>query len=403
MSADDNIMYPEFMAFVSDDAAHDFLRRWVQKNGWPEATVQLGGVDEFSGMLEQSSPPKLVMIDLDGQDDQLAAAARLVNLCGGASQIVGIGNINDVQTYRRFIQAGLTDYLVKPLNDEALDQILTTTQKPKAAAPTDAKEAKLVFIIGTRGGVGASTCAVNLSWMLAEEQKLNTALIDLDLQYGTASLAFDVEPGRGVRDIMSSPSRVDSLMIASSMMVTTKKLSILGTEENLEEPAVVDPFALDAVIKEIRDSFDIIVIDMPRHILSTNRRLLSMAHSIILISDQSLFGIRDCLRLRLLVKGINDKANFLIVSSRHGKDRPPQVDLATFERGIQAKIDFTIPEDYKVINDAANSGKPVASSAAQSASAKAIRKIAEKIADIKPDADPKKTKEKSGGWGSKKK
>jgi pilus assembly protein CpaE len=403
-------MHSEFMAFVTDEESLALMRAWVQKQGWPLASAQVGGVDKFTSLLGQAQPPRVVLVDLDGRDDQLAAAAEVVAAVGNKTQVIGIGSINDVRIYRQFILNGLTDYIVKPLSEEALSEALTSAQKPKSANGADLgpREAKIVFVIGTRGGVGTSTFCTNLSWILSQEQKFNTALVDLDLQYGTAALALDIEPGRGARDIMSSPSRVDSLMIASSMVVATNRLSVLSAEEHLEEPTPIDPSALNAIIKEVRGNFDFVIIDMPRNLVTSQRRLLGMAHAIVLVCDQSLFGIRDCLRLKLLVKSATERAQMLIVTARHGKDRPPQVDQATFERGIQDKISFHIPEDFKVINEAANTGKPAAQAAPQSASIQIVRAIAEqisgstKVADGK-DAKPAKSAGLGGMFGSKKK
>ncbi|MBI1273608.1 MAG: AAA family ATPase [Alphaproteobacteria bacterium] len=384
MSDSENILHPEFMAFVTDEDSNATLRAWAKQQGWPEACVQSGGPDMLASLLaQQATPPKLVLVDFDGQEDQPAAAARLVNLCGPKAQVIGTGSVNDVRMYRAFIQTGLVDYMVKPLAPDTLSQVVQLAQKPRASASAAPKEARLVFVIGSRGGVGASTCAVNMAWILAKEQGFNTALVDLDLQFGTAALSLDIEPGRGARDIMSSPSRVDSLMIASSMIIAEDKLSVLSAEENLEDPVPVDPGALNAILKEVRENFDYVIVDLPRSLVSSQRRILGLAHAILLISDQSLFGIRDCLRLKMLSQSATAATAPLIVTARHGKDRPPQVDKATFEKGIQDKISFVIPEDSKVANDAANSGRALASITPQAPSAQAIRAIAEHITGMK--------------------
>ena len=67
------------------------------------------------------------------------------------------------------------------------------------------KDNKRVVVLGVRGGVGASTVAVNLAWLFSDQYNMNTALIDLDLEFGTIALSLDLEPTRGLREALENP------------------------------------------------------------------------------------------------------------------------------------------------------------------------------------------------------
>ena len=394
----DLIMHNEFMGFMADETSSSILRSWVERQGWPQATVQMGGVSMFSAMLEKSQPPRLVVIDLDGQGDVAELCARLVDLCGTTTRIIAVGSLNDVGLYRQIISTGVVDYLVKPLNNELLDHAFRLAQekgKNKNAegggTSADPRSSKLIFIIGARGGLGTSSFAANLAWLFANEAKVNTALIDLDLQYGNAALALDLEPSRGLRDIVSSPTRVDSLMIASAMIALGPRLSILSAEESVEDPVLMDAGAVQAIMEEMRENFDYVIVEMPRHALSYQRRLMAEASAVLIVTEQSLVGIRDTLRIKMALKSIDPTLPLLVVSARHGKDRAPHVDQPTFEKNSQGKIDFIIPEDWRAALEAANAGKPIASINAASPTAKAYRAIMEYLLGKKPDT-------KKSGW-----
>lgn len=392
MNAAPDIMHPEFMGFVTDEASSVAVRAWASRQGWPEATVQFGGPDLLADMLEQAAPPKLVLIDIDGHNDPFGVCSRLIDLCGPATRLIAVGSANDIGFYRRMLALGVVDYLVKPLALEHLVQAAVSGPS-KVAAPsaTDASHEKLVYVLGVRGGVGASTLAVNAAWLFAQERHVNTALIDLDLHFGTAALALDIEAGRGMRDILSSPSRVDSLMIASSMITAGEKLTVLSAEESVDEAVGVDSAALAAVIQDIRGNFDVVVIDLPRHHLPVHRKLLGDASAILLVTEQSLSGIRDTLRIKTSLKALNVTAPVLVIASRVGKDRPAQIDAATFEKGVQGKIDFVIPEDVKPVYQAANTGKAAVAVAPQAEYTKAVRKIIAGVAGGGKQGDNGKT------------
>lgn len=392
MSSDAPAMHGEFMGFATDDESLEVLRAWALRQGYTIATVQQGGPDLFAQMLETAAPPKLVVIDADGQSDAVATAQRLVSLCGNDCKIVLLGSANDVSLYRRIVAAGVVDYLVKPLTPELLGQAMTAAlRRTGADGKPLPRQAKIIVTIGVRGGVGASTVALNTAWLMAHELKHHVALLDLDLQFGTGALALDLEPGRGLRDIVGSPHRVDSLMIASSMATESEHFSVLAAEEAIDDFVVMDNAAIAALLKEIRGSFDVFVIDLPRHLFAAQKRLLASASDIVLVTDMTLTGIRDTLRFRNSIKTLECDARVTIVASRTSAAKAGQVDQAAFEKGAQAKIDFFISEDTKNVTLAANAGKAIAALAKTSPAVKALHALAVHLAGENKDKPENKS------------
>lgn len=393
----DPVMHGEFMAFVMDDESLLTLRIWTTKQGYPPATVQLAGPDLFAQMLGASAPPKLSVVDIDGLDNPAATIARLTSLCGPESRMLVIGSANDVSLYRQVLGAGALDYLVKPLTDTLLNQAMAAALRGGSLSKPSARECRIIVMIGARGGVGASTIAVNVGWLMAHELNLTGALLDLDLQFGTSSLALDLEPGHGLRDIVNSPHRVDSLMIASSMVAESEQFSVLGAEEAVDEFVPTDSSAITALLKEMRDNLDFIIVDLPRHQLPGQKRLLAAAHEIVLISELSLAGIRDTLRIRTALKNLDCTGNISVVVSRVGASRPGQLDQPAFEKGAQSKIDCIVPEDPKTIAGCANTGKALGAVAKTAPVTKTLLSLAKKISG-QTEEDAKPSKKGTGLW-----
>ena len=402
---EDAVMHGEFMAFVTDDDSIATVRDWAERQGYPSATVQQGGPDFFGQMLESSAPPKITLVDIDGQGDPVGVASRMVSLCGAENKIIIIGSANDVSLYRRLIGTGIVDYLVKPLVHENLAQAMAMALRNATAGKPEVKESKAVVVIGTRGGVGASTVAVNTGWLLAHDFKFNCVLLDLDMQFGTSALALDLEPGRGLRDIVSSPHRVDGLMIASSMTVESDQYSVLGAEEAVDEHIEVDSSAITALLKEVKPNFDFAIVDLPRHLIAAQKRLIASANTIVLVTELSLAGIRDTLRIRTAIMALGFTGKIIIAASRVDSSFG-QMTPAVFEKGAQIKINLLIPEDRKAMAQAGNTGKPLATIARSSALTKALKNLAEELSGNTAD-ERKKTKtaspSKFGGFFSSKK
>lgn len=395
-------MHSEFMAFVSDEPSAAAVREWAGRQGFAADSVQNGGADLFATLLEAEAPPKLVIVDVDNQTQPVQIAARLVSLCGPDSRLVAIGSANDVAIYRGMIAAGMADYLVKPLTLETLASTMTQVLHGGVNKAPETKEAKIVVMLGVRGGVGVSTLAVNIGWLIAHELKRKCALLDLDMQFGTSALALDLEPGRGLHDIVSSPQRVDSLMVSSALVSESDLFAVLSAEEAIDDVSHVDGSAIVALIKEMKPHYQAVVVELPRHLVSAQKRLLAAADEIVLVTESNLAGIRDTLRVRTMLKSLSATARVTILTTRIGPQRPAAVDDATFAKGAQAKIDFVIPDDHKNVTAASNAGKTLAQIAPSAPVTKVLRQLAEHLLG-KPTAAPAAAKKKSGWFGGGKK
>jgi pilus assembly protein CpaE len=395
-SGDNNdvvIAHSDFMAYVGDDATHDVVRMYAEQMGFPPAVVQPGDVTSLEKIVEQSQLlPKIILIDIDGVSDALPRLIRIIEALDGISKIIAIGSTNDVNLFRGLLAAGAADYVVKPLNEQTLTVAFQNAEKQiNLDNPQKSGEpGKVVVFIGVRGGVGASTISVNTAWLLAHRMNLNTGLFDLDLQFGTTALALDLVPGRGLREALETPGRLDSLLIASSMVPESDKFNLLATEEPVEDNVQADASAVAAVIADMRQNFSVTVVDLPRHRIATQKKLLAEAEYVVLVAEQTLAAIRDVVRVKAALKQIAPQARVLHVMSRISSartgERATQVDQPTFERAIQDKVSVIIPEDPGPVALAANRGQALGKVAPNAMITRGILNIAEIIAGRKATA-----------------
>ena len=125
-----------------------------------------------------------------------------------SSTVIAIGDQNDVALYRTLTSAGITDYLVKPILPEAIDMAMEAAAEGPVAEGESAPSGQVIAFVGAHGGVGTTTLAVNTAWAIANEQNKQTAIVDLDLKFGSVSLALDVDPSNNpVRSVDSANAR----------------------------------------------------------------------------------------------------------------------------------------------------------------------------------------------------
>ena len=376
----------EAAAFVTDQATAEVIGS-VLRGQSIAAVVRAGDVTSAAKQIGAMPAPRLLMVDLSNSAMPMRDVDSLAEVCEPGTTVIALGTQNDVALFRDLIAAGVADYLVKPLSEAALIQAVgKASERPAETQQGEKSLGRFIVVIGARGGVGASTVAANCGYVMAKEYKKRVAVVDLDLQFGTASLTLDVEPGRGLREALENPSRIDSLFIASASVNAGENLYVLGAEEPLDDLASFAPEALDLLLTELRRSFDCVVVDIPRTAAVHHRDALAGADAMVVVTDLSLAGMRDTLRLSSFAKRVASEGKVVVVANRVGADKKGAVPKADFEKGIEGKVDYLVPEDMKSMALANHTGKAVPAVASGAKVSQAFREMSRQFAGSVQDA-----------------
>lgn len=370
---------PVFLAAVSDEVTRETVRQAAAQFGWPAARVRDGGVAQAREILAEGASPSLLLVDVGDSPDPLAELDALAEVCEPHTKVLALGRTNDIGLYRALMRLGLSEYLVKPVSAEALVDALRRAQQSEAAQPEAARAARVIAFVGARGGVGTTALAVSAAWSLAREHERRTVLLDLDMQFGAAALSLDLDPERGLREILSNPERIDSLLISSAMTHAGDRLHILSAEEPLEDDIDVAPGGLQALLGAMDDGCDLIVVDVPRRADRLTRDVLARADLVVVVTDLTLPAMRDAQRLLAFLKGSRSKGEVLLVANRLGGaagELPP----AEFAKGAGASLAFTLPADAKIAEAAAEQAKPLVEIAGKSPLGTELRALAARLA-----------------------
>ena len=218
----------------------------------------------------------------------------------------------------------------------------------------------MAAVVGVRGGVGASTVATSLAWMLGDKAHRSTALLDLDIHFGTGALALDLEPGRGLTDAIENPSRIDGLFIERAMVRANERLSVLSAEAPINQPVMTDGTAFFQLQEEMRNAFESTVLDLPRHMLIQYPHMVHDAHVAVVVSELTLAATRDTIRILAWLKSNAPQTKVIVTANRVPSGGALEISRKDFEQSIERKIDIVFGEDGKVAAQAAKLGKPVA-------------------------------------------
>lgn len=374
-----------FSAFICDDAALDVLRPVVIEMGWAPEKCNKGGLRNAVQSLSISASPNILLVDLSESGDPLSDINALAEVCEPGTVVIAVGQVNDVRLYRDLLASGIHDYLLKPLSPGQVRDALVAAQAvfaaPKHHDPATAKKHVSVAVIGTRGGVGASTIATSLAWLYSGDEKQPTALLDLDIHFGTGALALDLEPGRGLTDAIENPGRIDGLFIERAMIRANDHLAILSAEAPINSPLMTDGAAFVQLQEEFRQAFEMTVIDLPRNMLINFPHLLNDVNVVLLVTEMTLAGARDAIRILSWLKGNAGHLQTIVVANKV-QPGSGEISKADFEASIERKIGFTIPFDAKAAANAAKLGQTFADANRSAKAGVVIRDIAKAVQGV---------------------
>ena len=384
-----------FAAYVCDDDTFDLLRPVVEEMGWPTDKCHKGGLRNAVQSLSVAASPNILLVDLSESGDPLSDINSLAEVCEPGTVVIAMGQVNDVRLYRDLIVSGLQDYLLKPFSPEQLRDVLSQAQAvlnaPKAEEAGSEKPHISTAVIGTRGGVGASTIATSLAWLMSHDRERLTALLDLDIHFGTGALALDVEPGRGLTDAIDNPSRIDGLFIERAMIKANEKLSLLSAEAPINAPMMTDGTAFFQLQEEFRAAFECTVIDLPRDMLINYPHLLGDVNATVIVTELTLASARDAIRLLSWLKSHAAQSKVIVVANKvHSGNL--EISRADFESSIERKIDIMVPADPKTAAHAAKLGQALVEAGKSSkATAKIIELATQVLGTVDSDDENSKS------------
>ncbi|GKS02822.1 fimbriae assembly protein [Sphingomonas aquatilis] len=353
-----------FAAYVCDEASAEALRPIAGDMGWSIDKVYKGGLRNAVQSLSVSASPQILFVDLAESGDPLNDINALAEVCEPGMVVIAAGQVNDVRLYRDLIASGIQDYLLKPLQPDALRESLghahAMLNAPKPIEASLDRPHSAIAVIGTRGGVGASTIATSLAWLVSDKEKRTTALLDLDVHFGTGALTLDLEPGRGLTDAIENPSRIDGLFIERAMVKASEKLAVLSAEAPINTPLMTDGTAFLQLQEEMRAAFEATVVDLPRSMLILYPHLIRDTQSMVVVTELTLAAARDTIRLLSWLKANAPQTQVTVVANRVHAAGQLEISRKDFEGSIERKIDFLIPFDQKLAAQAAKLGKPLA-------------------------------------------
>ena len=349
------------LAFVSDAATEKVLRKCLTQLSLVNGMILRGGIAKAIESLGVERSPNILIVDISDVDLPISELDTLAEVCEPGVTVIAIGNRNEIGLYRDLLQAGVTDYIVKPLTSQLIARALNQRIGTRDASAIQKKLGTMTALIGARGGVGTTTIAVNLAWHLANRHSRRVALIDLDLQNGDCALALNIKPTPGMREALVNPTRIDGTLLERVMTPVGHRLFVLSSEEPLRDNLEITTEGVDTLVGALREQFHYVIVDVPRIPATPYWRALDTADFRVIVGDQTLRSVRDIVRLRGVVGEGDSKQRNGFVVNRYGEGGRHAVTLREMHHVLELQPKAVIPFLPTVFATATNATRIAAS------------------------------------------
>ncbi|HSL97018.1 MAG TPA: AAA family ATPase [Candidatus Deferrimicrobiaceae bacterium] len=264
----------------------------------------------------------------------------------------------------------------------------------QAGAKTRPPMGRMIAFYGAKGGVGATTIAINTAIALHSELDRRVALVDAVLQFGDHRVFLDLGNDRkSISDIMSAPT-VDADLLQSILVKHDSGVDLLLAPTSPEEADLVHEDRLSEVLTHLRSMYDYVVIDVDKRLNDLSLSILDHADEVRIVMTADLSCLKN---VRLALEALRrigfDAKRLKLVLNRSNAFTGISVEAA--ESALKRTFETKITNEYRIAISAQNTGNPFAHAKPDAPLSRAIAELAKSIdavaaAEATPAALPAK-------------
>jgi pilus assembly protein CpaE len=327
--------------------------------------------------------PDVVLVDVRSNRQLLAAVGGIKRRYPSMGIAIVVPAL-DPDLMLEAMRAGVSECVVEPLTEAALEAAIGRVLVQRTAPI----EGRVFAIVGAKGGVGATTVAVNVAEAIARAAG-DALLIDLQGGAGDAAVFVGVEPRFTVREALENTHRLDEAFFRGLIVRTRTGVDLLAASPR---SGGLDPHRLRTLIEFGARYYRAVVLDVPRgdvEVLDS----LEAASSIVVVVNHELPTLRSAYRLVTTLRQRYGSDRIALLVNR--SDRTSEISLEDISRAVNTPVKHVLPSDYKPALVAINKGEPLARST-QGRLASAIHTLARTL--IGQDAPEAADSSRLFGW-----
>jgi MinD-like ATPase involved in chromosome partitioning or flagellar assembly/AmiR/NasT family two-component response regulator len=300
--------------------------------------------------------PRIILLDLARERALALTLARELRrpdrlIIGLLNPLINLmddsGGGWEAEFLRQAVRSGIDDFVPLPLSDEEISAALSSAPEPAAAM----REGTAIAFFSHQGGVGTTTLAVNTALALrAADPQRTVALVDANVQFGSAAAHLGVVPERDLGDVVQDFDPAlsgERPMFPLSLAGPDPGIALLASPRDPRAGERVTPEDLSRVVLELRRRFRTVVIDTAPVLDLMTLAVLDISETIVIVTEGSAPIIAGTARLLRMLDSLGfngDRIRLVVSRFRSAADvLPPNVIAQELERAVDHVVPYLVP------------------------------------------------------------
>jgi pilus assembly protein CpaE len=287
----------------------------------------------------------------------------------------------------QIIRAGAMEFVRRPVEPRelvaALDKLARFRGRPVHRQP-----GRVTAVFSAKGGLGATTLAVNLGVCFAEHSVAkSTLLVELDTRHSDVVTFLDLRPRYSILDVFESMDRMDESLLQGLMIKHASGLWVLPGPSQIERGYLAAE-QVQAGIDLLRGHFDQVVLDLRHDVDPGTIAALETADTVLFLTSLNVSALRSGAAALAAFRHLGlDLKKIKVVVMRDGTGEDVTVKHARETLGLP--VYWKTPSEYAQVVASINNGRPVVSDAPRSKFARNVRQLSDMLSgDGRPPAPP---------------
>ena len=338
---------------------------------------------------EELGHASVAVVQVDAETP--ASVKRFQKLAASTdTPLIAAGYEPPLALVRSLLRAGAHDVLPLPLDLTDLETSIKVlleqrSDQPQQIATSGSQvRSRVISIVKTVGGVGATSIAAQLAVRFAERETAagrDACLLDLDLQFGDAAFQLGLRPNLSVADLLEAGARLDGALVRATASNHSSGLHVIASPAEMMPLEGISSDHILQIVDMAAREFGTLFLEVPTNWTNWSLSLLARSDLILLITDLTIPSLHRARRqLELMVsQGLQD-IEVRIVANRFEKGQFRTIKASDVRDALGRDIAYTIANEPAVMRVAADRGVPIAEVKRRSAIGKDLDSLESGIA-----------------------
>jgi pilus assembly protein CpaE len=216
----------------------------------------------------------------------------------------------------------------------------------------------IVSYLGTKGGTGTTTLAVNGAADIRRITGRSTIVVDLKSGPGDVALFLGLRPRYSLLTALDHLAWIDPSTLRRFVVEHSCGLHVLAAGGEFVRPSARDADHVEQLLRALNNVYDFVIVDAGRTLIPPATTALQLSEAILLVANPDVPCLRNLQRIVDAVKAAGVPSERMKIVLNRASEFGV-LSTAQIEHVIGFPIAHNIISDYRTVASAVNSGVPV--------------------------------------------